>query len=99
MLQGHIVKVAHTHACMHMLGHLITNGIIVFKLLILFLQISLIKFRKKFTKKKVNFKLDKRKISAFLFKILTQFSLEKHWVCDNHYFYLCRPIELLNETC
>jgi hypothetical protein len=52
MLRGHIVKVAHTHACMHMLGHLITNGIIVHKLLFLFPQISLIKIQKKNSLKK-----------------------------------------------
>lgn len=52
MLRGHIVKVAHTHACMHMLGHLITNGIIVHKLLFLFPQISLIKIQEKNSLKK-----------------------------------------------
>jgi len=47
MLQGHIVKVADTYACMHMLGHLIPNGTIVFKLLFVFPQKISIKNSKK----------------------------------------------------
>jgi hypothetical protein len=66
MLWGHIVKVAHTHACMHMLGYLITNDIIVLKLLFLFPQISLIKNS---LKKIVNFTLDQKKSQFFGLKI------------------------------
>jgi hypothetical protein len=66
MLRGHIVKVVHTHACMHMLGHLITNGIIVLKLLFLFPQIFLIKKSGKNSLKRIQFYIRQKKILNFL---------------------------------